>query len=413
MPAVKSRTEELAIVGGRPAFSTELHVGRPNIGNRQTLLGRINDVLDRRWLTNDGPFLQEFEKRICERIGVKHCIAVCNATIGLEILTKAIGLSGEVILPSFTFIATAHALRWQGVTPVFCDIDSATHNIDPLRVAELITERTTGIIGVHLWGRPCGVEALEKIARRHRLKLLFDAAHAFGCSHNHKMIGNFGNAELFSFHATKFINSFEGGAVVTNEDELAAKIRLMRNFGFTGYDTVSSLGTNGKMSEVSAAMGLTSLESFEEFVAANYRNYKEYQQRLADIPGISVLRYNKGEKCNYQYLVLKINEEAMGISRDQLEDILWAENILARRYFYPGCHQMEPYRTDDPQAALRLLQTEKLAKSVLCLPTGSAVNSGQVTVICELIEFIVKNAEEVKERLSMKPIFRHRWQGSS
>ena len=413
MPAVKSRIEELAIVGGRPAFSTELHVGRPNIGNRQTLLGRINDVLDRRWLTNDGPFLQEFEKRICERIGVKHCIAVCNATIGLEILAKAIALSGEVIVPSFTFIATAHALRWQGVTPVFCDIDSATHNIDPLRVAELITERTTGIIGVHLWGRPCGVEALETIARRHRLKLLFDAAHAFGCSHNHKMIGNFGNAELFSFHATKFINSFEGGAVVTNEDELAAKIRLMRNFGFTGYDTVSSLGTNGKMSEVSAAMGLTSLESFEEFVAANYRNYKEYQQRLADIPGISVLRYNKGEKCNYQYLVLKINEEAMGISRDQLEDILWAENILARRYFYPGCHQMEPYRTDDPQAALRLLQTEKLARSVLCLPTGSAVNSGQVTVICELIEFIVKNAEEVKERLSMKPIFRHRWQGSS
>jgi len=344
---------------------------------------------------------------------VKHCIAVCNATIGLEILTKAIALSGEVILPSFTFIATAHALQWLGITPVFCDIDPVTHNIDPLRVGEAITERTTAVIGVHVWGRPCNVDALVDLTHRHKLKLLFDAAHAFGSSYKGRMIGSFGNAEIFSFHATKFINSFEGGAIVTNDDELAAKLRLTRNFGFAGLDTVACLGTNGKMNEVSAAMGLTSLESFEEFVAANYRNYKEYQQRLADIPGISVLRYNKGEKCNYQYLVLEINEEAMGVSRDQLQDILWAENILARRYFYPGCHQMEPYRTDDPQAALRLLQTEKLAKSVLCLPTGSAVNSGQVNVICELIEFIVKHAKEVKERLSMKPIFRHRWQGSS
>ena len=227
-------------------------------------------------------------------------------------------------------------------------------------MGEAITERTTAVIGVHVWGRPCNVDALVDLTHCHKLKLLFDAAHAFGSSYKGRMIGSFGNAEIFSFHATKFINSFEGGAIVTNDDELAAKLRLARNFGFAGLDTVVCLGTNGKMNEVSAAMGLTSLESFEEFVAANYRNYKEYQQRLADIPGISVLRYNKGEKCNYQYLVLEINEEAMGISRDQLVSMLWAENILARRYFYPGCHQMEPYRTDDPQAALRLLQTGNL-----------------------------------------------------
>jgi dTDP-4-amino-4,6-dideoxygalactose transaminase len=404
---------DLAIFGGTPAFGSELHVGRPSIGDRQALLGRIDDILERKWLTNDGPLVREFEQRVSELIDVKHCVAVCNATVGLEIIVKALELSGEVIVPSFTFIATAHALRWLGITPVFCDIDPVTHNIDPLRVAEAITERTTAVIGVHVWGRPCDVEALVDLTHRHKLKLLFDAAHAFGCSYKGRMIGGFGNAEIYSFHATKFVNTFEGGAVVTNDDELAARLRLMRNFGFAGLDTVACLGINGKMNEISAAMGLTSLESFEEFVAANYRNYKEYQQRLADIPGISVLRYNKDEKCNYQYLVLEINEEAMGISRDQLVSTLWAENILARRYFYPGCHQMEPYRTDDPQAALRLLHTEKLAKSVLCLPTGSAVSSEQVTVICELIEFIVKNAKEVKERLSMKPIFRHRWQGSS
>src|SRR6266446_124966 len=405
MRAVKSRVTDLAIFGGTPAFSTELHVGRPNIGNRQTLLERINDVLERKWLTNDGPCVKDFEQRICELIGVRHCIAVCNATIGLEIAIKALGLSGEVILPSFTFIASAHALRWLGITPVFCDIDPATHNIDPLRVTEMITERTTAVIGVHVWGRPCKVDALVDLTRSHELKLLFDAAHAFGCSYKGRMIGSFGNAEIFSFHATKFINSFEGGAIVTNDDELAAKLRLARNFGFAGLDTVACLGTNGKMNEVSAAMGLTSLESFEEFVAANYRNYKQYQQRLADIPGISVLRYNKGEKCNYQYLVLEINEEAMGISRDQLVSILWAENVLARRYFFPGCHQMEPYRTDDPQAALRLPHTERLAARVLCLPTGSAVNSGQVCAICDVIKFIMKHATALKERFLIEPIF--------
>jgi dTDP-4-amino-4,6-dideoxygalactose transaminase len=410
MAVIKSCIADLAIFGGTRAFSSELHVGRPNVGDRQALLKRINDLLDRKWLTNDGPFLQEFEQRICQLIGVKHCVAVCNATVGLEILAKAIGLSGEVILPSFTFIATAHTLAWQGITAVFCDVDPTTHNLDPSRVEKLITKRTTGIIGVHLWGRPCDVEALADIARRQKLKLLFDAAHAFGCSHNRRMIGNFGNAEVFSFHATKFLNTFEGGAVVTNDDELAVRVRLMRNFGFAGLlDTVTRLGTNGKMNEVSAAMGLTSLESLDNFVEVNRRNYHLYRQQLANVSGISLALYEEAEKCNYQYVVIEIDEAVTGVSRDILDDVLWAENVLVRRYFYPGCHRMEPYRTDDPQAGLRLLQTERVAKRVLCLPTGSAVNSGEISVICELIGFIVKHAEEVKERLSMKPVFRHPW----
>ena len=401
---MKSKVEELAIWGAPPAFKQKLHVGRPNIGNRARLLERIGDVLDRRWLTNDGPFLQEFEKRISERLGVKHCIAVCNATVGLEIAIKATGLAGQVIVPSFTFIATAHALQWQQITPVFCDINPATHNLDPARVKDLITKRTTGIIGVHLWGRPCDVEALADIARRHKLKLLLDAAHAFACSHNGQMIGSFGNAELFSFHATKFLNTFEGGAVVTNDDELARKIRLLRNFGFAGYDIVNCLGTNGKMSEVSAAMGLTSLESLEKFVAANYRNYIEYRQQLADVPGISLLTFDEDEKCNYQYVVLEIDEHAMGITRDQLDDILWAENILSRRYFYPGCHRMEPYRTRYPQASLWLPETERLANKVLCLPTGTAMGSTEIKGICQLIQLIACESEAVKERMLKQPL---------
>jgi dTDP-4-amino-4,6-dideoxygalactose transaminase len=409
----KSRIDDLAIFGGTPTFRSELHVGRPNVGERQALLRRINDLLDRRWLTNDGPLLQEFEQRICDFIGVKHCVAVCNATIGLEILARALGLSGEVILPSFTFVATAHALRWHGITPVFCDVDLATHNLDPLRVEKLITRRTTGIIGVHLWGRPCNVDALVDLAHRHNLKLLFDAAHAFACSYKGRIIGSFGNAEIFSFHATKFLNTFEGGAVATNDDRLAARLRAMRNFGFAGFDIVSSLGTNGKMNEASAAMGLTSLESLDSFIEANRRNYYLYRQQLAKIPGISLSRYKEEERCNYQYVVVEVDEAVTGISRDMLDDIFWAENVLTRRYFYPGCHRMEPYRTDDPQAGLRLLQTERIANRVLCLPTGSTVSSSEINAISTVIEFIVKHAEVVKDRMSMKPIFRHPWRSPS
>ena len=407
MPTIKSRVENLAIFGGVPAFTTELHVGRPNIGNREQLFRRINDILDRKWLTNDGPSLKEFEQRISEFIDVKHCIAVCNATVGFEIALKGLGLSGEVILPSFTFVATAHALQWLGIKPVFCDVDPATHNLDPERVAALINERTSGIIGVHVWGRPCRVEALVDLAERHKLKLLFDAAHAFGCSHKGQMIGGYGDAEIFSFHATKFANTFEGGAIVTNNDELATRIGLMRNFGFAGLDNVIALGINGKMNEISAAMGLTSLESLDSFVETNRQNYELYQRQLSKVAGIFLSAYEKDEKSNYQYVVVEIDEAFAGVSRDVLDKILWAENVLTRRYFYPGCHRMEPYRTDDPQAGRRLAQTERLTERVLCLPTGSSVGPNEIATICALIDFIVKNAAAVKERLSTKPVFGH------
>src|SRR5258708_490010 len=229
---MKTGIDDLALFGGPPAFTEILHVGRPNIGNRQKFEARVDDILDRRWLTNGGRYVQEFEQCITELTGVRHCIAMCNATVALEIAIRALGMTGEVIVPSFTFIATAHALQWQGVRPVFCDIDPQNHTIDPARVEQLITPQTTGIIAVHLWGGVCNIEALSEIATRRGLKLLFDSAHAFGCSYKGGMIGAFGDAEVFSFHATKFLNSLEGGAVMTNNDELARKIRLMKNFGF-------------------------------------------------------------------------------------------------------------------------------------------------------------------------------------
>lgn len=397
----KKQIEDLAIFGTPPQFAEALHVGRPNIGNREKLLQRINAILDSRWLTNNGTFVQEFERRIADFLNVKHCVVMCNATVALEIAIRALGLRGEVIVPSFTFVATAHALQWQEITPVFCDVDPVTHNLDPLKVEAMITPRTSGIIGVHVWGRPCAIEALSKIAERRNLKLMFDAAHAFGNSYKGRMIGNFGHVEIFSFHATKFFNTFEGGAVVTNDDDLATKIRLMKNFGFAGYDTVIYIGTNGKMSEISAAMGLTGLESLDDFIAANRRNYAAYRDGLQNIPGIHLVAYNEAERCNYQYVIVEVDETVTGIGRDELVRVLRAENVLARRYFYPGCHEMEPYRSYFPHAGLLLPETKQLTQRVMSLPTGTAVRPEEIAAICAIIHLAVRESKELASRLAL------------
>jgi dTDP-4-amino-4,6-dideoxygalactose transaminase len=396
MILIKQYIRDLAIFGAQPIFDKMLHVGRPNIGDRGRLMARLNDMLDSRWLTNNGPYVEEFEECLADYLGVGHCIAVTNATIGLELAIRALGLQGEVIVPSFTFVASAHALQWQDITPVFADVDPVTHNIDPEKIERLITPRTSGILGVHVWGRACDVTALGEITYRHGLKLLYDAAHAFGCSHRGVMIGGFGDAEVFSFHATKFFNTFEGGAVTTNNDALAEKLRLMRNFGFESMDNVISIGTNGKMSEVSAAMGLTSLESLDAIIETNRRNYAAYREALAGLPGIQMVAYDEAEENNYQYIVLEIDQGMSGVSRDIIFHILHAENVRARRYFYPGCHRMEPYKSYFPNAGLLLTETEKLTDRVLQLPTGTSISENNIKMICEIIRFVVDNADGIK-----------------
>jgi dTDP-4-amino-4,6-dideoxygalactose transaminase len=324
---------------------------------------------------------------------------MCNATIAIEITARALGMRSEVIIPSFTFVATAHALQWQEITPVFCDVDPRTHNIDPAKIEKLITPHTSGILGVHVWGRACEVEQLSAIAQKHHLKLMFDAAHAFACTHRGRKIGGFGDAEVFSFHATKFFNTFEGGAVTTNNDQLAEKIRSMRNFGFAGLDSVVDIGTNGKMSEISAAMGLTSLESLDRFIGINQRNYLAYSLGLEDLPGIRLIKFDEKERNNYQYVVVEIDEENACLNRDQLMETLHAENILARRYFYPGCHLMEPYHSFFPNAGLVLPETNKLTYRVLQLPTGTAIDENQIHLICQLIHFVFANGADIRGRM--------------
>lgn len=371
-------------------FVTPVHVGAPNMGSRDAFQALVDEIFDNRWLSNDGPILQRFEEAIKERLGVRHCVAMTNGTVALEIATRALGLTGEVIVPSFSFVATAHALSWQGLTPVFADIDPSTQTIDPGSVERMITPRTSGIVGVHLWGRPADVAGLQKVADRHGIALMFDAAHAFNVSRNGLMVGHHGQAEVFSFHATKFLNSFEGGAVVTNDDALADKMQLMRNFGFYGLDNVIHPGTNGKMTEICAAMGLVNLSAVDSFVVANKANHAVYREAFESSPDLELLEYDELEVCNYQYAVVTLTRGDRR-TRDRLVEQLRERNILARRYFWPGIHRMQPYRSLQPHAGLLLPNTVDVSERVIVLPTGSAVSTASAQSIAETVLYLLES----------------------
>jgi dTDP-4-amino-4,6-dideoxygalactose transaminase len=384
MKKIDSKTD-LAIFGATPAFKEKLHVGRPNIGSKQEFLKYVDKIYESKWLTNNGPLVQEFEQKIADYHGVQHCIAMCNGTVALEIAIRALELNGEVIIPSYTFIATAHALSWQEITPVFADIDPKTHCLSIESVRKMITPKTSGIIGVHLWGNPSPINELQELSDEFGIKLMFDAAHSFGCSYKGKMIGNFGDAEVLSFHGTKLLNSFEGGAVLTNNSELAEKMKLMRNFGFAGKDSVIHPGTNGKMTEICAAMGLVNLNNIAAVINKNKENYILYKQFLEHLPGINIFTFNESEKNNYQYVVMEVDTNCPA-SRDEIVAALNAENILARKYFWPGCHNMQPYKKLYPHAGLLLENTEHLAETIIVLPTGSALNEKDIELISKVIE---------------------------
>lgn len=400
IPTAKAAVSAWGLFGGTPTFSEPLHVGRPNVLQVDRFLARLREALDRRWLTNDGPLVRELESRLRSLTGARHCLAVCNGTAGLELVARALDLTGEVIVPAFTFVATVHALQWLGLAPVFCDVDPRTHALDPARVERHITPRTSAILAVHMWGHPCDVESLSRIAARRGLALFFDAAHALGASWKGRRVGTFGQAEVFSFHATKFVHSFEGGAIATNDDRLAERIRLLRNFGFSGaFDQVDALGINAKMSEVHAAMGLTSLDSFEEIVAVNRRNVRLYGEVLRDVPGLTLLPHDRCETCNFQYVVAEVDETRFGLSRDVLVRLLHAENVLARRYFYPGCHRMAPYRDLYPEASQHLPVTEQLCQRVLVLPNGTSIGELEIQKIGEMIRMAALQSTEIRARL--------------
>lgn len=387
----------LAILGGLPAFSTPRHVGVPFIPPRQGLHAALDTLLDSGWLTNNGPGVHRLEAILAARHGVSHSVAMANGTLALQLLFRALGLRGEILLPAFTFIATAHAATWEGLDTRFVDIDRDSHCLDPGAVAEALGRATAAIVGVHLWGQRCDVEGLGRIASRAGVPLIIDGAQGMGIP----MEAPSGAlACVLSLHATKIVSGLEGGAVLTNDGDLAMELRRLRNFGFAGYDKVVSLGTNAKLNEFSATFALQALSCLDGLIERNRIIREEYKACLANLPGITFHAPVKGDSLNHHYVVVMVDGQQCPLTRDELMHVLWAENILARRYFHPGCHRMEPYRSRAAANPPVLPVTEAVAASVLVLPAGSALRRTEVAGIGARMRQALDQAPAVRASLA-------------
>ncbi|MFF2062823.1 DegT/DnrJ/EryC1/StrS family aminotransferase [Streptomyces sp. NPDC058200] len=386
----KEARADLAYFGGKPAFAEELRVGTPNVPARDRYLQLVGDAIDRGWLSNRGPLVRDFESLVSRRTLRAHNTATNNATTALQVAAKACGMRGEIIMPSFTFVATAHAMSWIGLTPVFCDVDPDTGTLDPVSVAKALSPRTGGILGVHIWGNLCDTAALDDVARAAGVPLLFDAAQAFGC---HPLAPSpSGTTEVFSFHATKIVNCFEGGLIATDDAEVAARVRALHNFGFDEAMEVAGPGTNAKMHESSAAMGIASVERMDDTLRVYRELHARYREVLSGVPGVVQMPDPPGQTHNHQYVVLQVDPARAGLDRDRLAAVLDAENILTKKYFWPACHRMRPYRTDPVHTPVDLSVTERLSARVLALPTGLSVSPQDVDQICAVIAAAVRYA---------------------
>lgn len=382
-----------ALAGGSPYFVEPLHVGRPNQPDRDIFIGRVHEMLDRNWLANGGPFAREFEERLCSFTGTSGCVVVTNATVGLQSVIKAAGIRDAVAMPSFTFAATAAAACWVGLDPALFDIEDRRYGLDPAIVRANAENPLGAILGVHVWGLPCDVDGLQAVATERGIPLMFDAAHALGSTLNGKPIGGFGTAEVFSFHATKVMHSFEGGAITSNDDGLIDELRKVINFGFVGYDDVRAAGTNAKMSEVAAAMGISMLEQLPTILSRNHENREAYDEWVGSIPGITLVAAQPDSTTNDHYVIALVDEDAYGMSRDDLYRFLHSEGVLARRYFHPGIHDMVPFSGFGGRRVFP--RTNDLAGRCLALPTGQAVDATTIEGIGGLVALGHDNAVQL------------------
>ena len=394
------KKRDFALIGGAPAFAKPLPVGQLYFPSWDRYEAAMRGIFERRYYTNQGPLTRQLEEQLQDYLGVRHAICVTNATIGLMMAAEALGLSGKVIMPSFTFIASAQSLSWAGIEPVFCDIDPITHQIDIGKIDALLDEQVTGIMGVNLWGGACEPVALEEFARSRGLKLYFDSAHAFGCEVNHTKIGNFGGIEVFSFHATKILSATEGGCLCTNDDELAARLRNIRSSYGAGRPVSVVKTSNGRMSEAQAAIALMSLEDFPENRQKNESLFRAYETKLGRISGIRLVEPAGVTFSNYQYIVCEIDEDTFGLSRDELVTVLKAENVNARRYFYPGTHRSIGFCDKYPQFLNSLPATDQLCATCMQLPVGALVDVDAVNTICNLVEESQHNAGLLKSHIA-------------
>jgi dTDP-4-amino-4,6-dideoxygalactose transaminase len=373
-------------------FDHPIHVTRPLLPPLAAVMRRLEQVWATQQLTNIGAQHDRLESALREHLGVRELSLFTNGTSALITAIRALDLTGEVLTTPFTFPATPHALSWSHMTPVFCDVDPVTLNIDPAAVERAVTSRTSGILAVHVYGTPCDVDGLQRIADQHGLRLIYDAAHAFGARVDGRGIGTFGDATMFSFHATKLFHTAEGGALACADAALKAKIDDLRNFGIHGPDAVEAIGLNGKMTELQAALGLCVLERIGDELAERRRLLARYRDRFAAMEGITWLSGPTGADASCQYAVIRVDEARFGCSRDTLHQELRAYNVFARKYFHPLCAQYECYRGLPSAAPSNLPVATQAVREVLCVPLYGALGEPDVDRICEMVASIGEGA---------------------
>jgi dTDP-4-amino-4,6-dideoxygalactose transaminase len=368
-----------------PAFSEPIYVNRPLLPDLDSLVAKLRDIWSSQWLTNNGPQHQSLEKQLVDVLKVPHLSLFNNGTIALITACQSLRLSGEVITTPFTFPATPHVLAWNNIRPIFCDIDPVTMNIDANKIESMITPQTTGILAVHVYGTPCDIGNIQAVADRYGIKVIYDAAHAFGVEVDEVGIGNFGDITMFSFHATKLYHSAEGGALAFRDKHLKARIDLLKNFGIQNEEVVVMPGINGKMNEIQAALGSIMLNYIDAEQEKRRHLARIYRECLHEIPGITLPLDTPGVKSSQQYFVIRIDRDEFGHSRDEIYDYLKQYNVFTRKYFYPLCSEYTCYRQLPSSSPMNLPVAHKVVKEVLCLPFYGALSEQDVRRICEMI----------------------------
>ena len=371
------------------AFENPIYVTRPMLPNLEEVNQELHEIWGSKWLTNGGAKHQRLEEELKHILKVPGLSLFNNGTIALIVAIQSLRLSGEVLTTPFTFPATPHVLPWNDISPIFCDVDEHTLTIDAEKLEKMITPKTTGILGVHVYGMPCNVIKIQEIADRYGLKVIYDAAHAFGTELNGVGIGTFGDISMFSFHSTKLFHTLEGGALTFNNPQLKPRIDLLKNFGIKNEEEVVMPGINGKMNEVQAAIGLINLRHIDKEREKRHTIVDTYKEYLADIPGIKVFNIPDEIKNSYQYFIIRVSKE-FGLSRDEVHEQLKKYNVFTRKYFYPLCSDYSCYNQLPSSNPENLPMAHKIVKEVLCLPLYGDLSLEDVKKICLIIKDLRK-----------------------
>jgi dTDP-4-amino-4,6-dideoxygalactose transaminase len=362
-----------------------IYVTEPSLPPLDEFIESLRKIWGSKWLTNNGPFHEQFEKELAEYLGVKYISLFSNGTLALVTALHALKISGEVITTPFSFVATSHSLWWNNIKPVFVDIDPENFNLDPDKIEAAITPKTTAILPVHVYGNPCHVEKINSIAQKHQLKVVYDAAHAFGVKINEESLLNFGNLSVLSFHATKVFNTFEGGAIVCHDAETKKQIDYLKNFGFEDEITVVGPGINAKMNELQSAMGLLQLKYIDSVIKKRRQIAIQYRELLKDIDGLTFFNDLLNIKHNYSYFPILIDKNKFSKTRDEVYEELKKHNIFTRRYFYPLISQFSTYKDLPSASSENLPVATKTAEQVLCLPIYPDLSKESIIRITNLI----------------------------